>query len=99
MIIHNCIQGTPEWLRLRAGIPTASNFDKIVTPGGKASDSAEKYRLLLLAERLIGEPVDDKGYSHWMDRGSEMEAEAVRFYEFQRDIETVKIGFITNDAK
>lgn len=96
--IYDCVQGTTEWLALRAGIPTASNFDRIVTPGGKPSKSAEKYMLHLLAERLIGEPIEDRGYSHWMDRGSEMEAEAVNFYEFQRDVETVKVGFVTNEA-
>ena len=34
----------------------------------------------------------------WMDRGSQSEAEAVSFYELQRDQETIKAGFITNDA-
>ena len=53
--------------------------------------------LSLLAELMMGRPIEDSGFSHWMDRGSEMEAEAVNFYEFQRDIETVKIGFVTND--
>lgn len=98
MKVHDCIQGTTEWLALRAGIPTASNFDKIVTPKGTASKQAEKYLFLLLAERLMGHPVEERGYSHWMDRGSEEEVRAVSFYEFQRDIETVKVGFITNDA-
>lgn len=98
MKIHNCIQGTTEWLALRAGIPTASNFEKIVTPKGAKSKQDEKYMYLLLAERLMGHPVEDRGYSHWMDRGSEEEARAVAFYEFQREIETVKVGFITNDA-
>ncbi len=32
-----------------------------------------------------------------MDRGSQMEADAVAFYELQRDCDTVKVGFITND--
>lgn len=98
MKLYDCVQGTPEWLGLRAGIPTASNFDKIVTPKGAASKQAEKYMFLLLAERLMGHPVEERGYSHWMDRGSEEESRAVSFYEFQRDMETVKVGFITNDA-
>jgi hypothetical protein len=32
MKIHNCTQGTEEWRKLRAGIPTASEFHKIITP-------------------------------------------------------------------
>ncbi len=35
--------------------------------------------------------------SFWMRRGSQMEADAVAFYELQRDCETVPVGFITND--
>lgn len=52
----------------------------------------------LIAERLMGHPCLEF-VSHWMDRGSQMEAEAVNFYEFQRDEKTEKIGFLTNDAR
>jgi len=52
-------QGTQEWLRVRAGIPTASAFDSIVTPSGKPSKSAERYMYTLLAERLMGHPVTE----------------------------------------
>lgn len=97
IVIHDCIQGTTEWAALRSGIPTASNFDRIITPGGKPSKGAEAYAFSLLAERLMGHPCVEFT-SHWMDRGSQMEAEAVSFYEFQRDCETVKIGFVTNTA-
>lgn len=90
------IQGTSQWADLRAGIPTASEFHRIVTPSLKPSKSAEMYLCELIAERLTGEPT--VGYtSHWMDRGSELEKEAVNFYEFTRDIETEKIGFVTSD--
>ena len=95
-IIHDCIQGTQAWLELRAGIPTASNFDKIITPGGEASKSQEPYMFALLAERMMGHPIVE-AMSRWMDRGSQMEAEAVSFYELQHDCETVKVGFITTE--
>ena len=97
MIIHDCSQGTTEWLDLRAGIPTSSDFDKVLTPGGKPSKSAEAYLYALLAERMMGHPRIEY-MSRWMNRGSQTEAEAVSFYELQRDCETVKVGFITNDA-
>lgn len=96
MKLYDCIQGTPEWTHLRAGIPTASQFDRIVTPKGKISTQAEKYMYELLAERMMGHPIVEFT-SHWMDRGSQTEAEAVSFYEFTRDESTVKVGFITND--
>ena len=96
MRIHNVTQGTPEWLALRAGIPTASNFDMIVTPKGKASTQSERYMHTLLAERIMGHPVLEV-VTTWMDRGSQLEAQAVAYYEGQRDISTEKIGFLTND--
>ncbi len=96
MKTYDVVQGTEEWLQLRAGIPTASCFDEIITPGGKPSKSAEKYMLKLLAERIMQHPCIEF-VSHWQDRGSEEEARAVSFYEFTRDQPTVKVGFITND--
>lgn len=98
-IYHNdVIQGTPEWADLRLGIPCSSQFDRIITPSGKPSKAAEKYMFELLAERILLEPTT--GYtSHWMDRGSELEAKAVAYFEFTTETKTFKIGFVTNDAR
>ncbi len=98
MIIHTVLQGTDEWLRLRCGIPTASAFDKIVTPKGKLSTSAESYRNALLAERIMGHSIEER-VSMWMDRGRDLEAEAVAYYEGIRELDTVRVGFLTNDEK
>ncbi len=97
MKLIDVIQGTPEWLAARLGIPTASKFDQILTPGGKPSKSAEGYLRVLLAERIMGHPVTEF-VSTWMDRGTQTEADAVAHYELNRDADTVKIGFCTNDA-
>ena len=96
MKVYECVQGTSEWRQLRLGIPTASQFHRIITPKGKPSASQDKYLYELIAERFTGEPADPFS-SHWQLRGSELEAEAVNYYEFQKDIETVKVGFVTND--
>ena len=40
-------QGSNEWIAARLGLPTASNFDKIITPGGKLSTSSRKYGCFL----------------------------------------------------
>lgn len=100
MIFHEVTQGTEAWLRLRAGIPTASAFENIITPGGEPTkaERRERYMHTLLAERIMGKPVVDH-ISTWMDRGQSSEAEAVAYYEFQRNVTTKKIGFVTNDAK
>lgn len=97
MIVHDVQQGSPQWLQLRLGLPTASEFDSILTPGGKPSKAAEKYLFALLAEKIMGHPRIE-AVSTWMSRGSEMESEAVEFYELQRNLDTVPVGFITNDA-
>jgi ribosomal protein S18 acetylase RimI-like enzyme len=97
MIVHDCIQGSAIWLQLRSGIPTASCFDQILTPTGKRSTSAKSYMHKLIAERIMGHPCVE-AVSTWMQRGNDLEAEAVSFYEFQRDLDTVTVGFITNGA-
>ncbi len=96
MKIHDVAQGTTAWSELRSGIPTASCFDEIITPTGKLSKSQEGYMLTLLAERLMGHPLVEFT-SSWMQRGTEMESEADSFYRFQRDVDTQRIGFVTND--
>lgn len=98
MILHDVIQGTTEWLAVRAGIPTASAFDRIVTPKGKPSAQAEKYMHMLLAERIMGHPVLQVQTS-WMGRGKELEGEAVLYYEGVRELDTTVIGFVTNDER
>jgi YqaJ-like viral recombinase domain len=95
--IHNVKQGSPEWCQLRAGIPTTSAFDEVITRGGEASKSCTKYLHNLLAERVLGRPVTQY-VSLAMSRGSQAEAEAVASYELQRGLSTEAVGFITNDA-
>ncbi len=98
MKIHTVTQGSSAWLALRMGKPTASSFDKILTPTGKVSASQDGYLQSLIAELIMGHPAD--GFvSSAMERGKEMEAEAVSFYEFQNDVQTVPVGFITNDEE
>ncbi len=98
MIVHACLQGSDEWHRLRLGIPTASCFDRIITTK-KAEPSAQAgaYMMDLLAELVLGRPIE-KVSTSWMQRGNELEAEAVSYYEFQTDSETMPVGFVTNDA-
>ena len=98
MIVHDVLQGTTEWLAVRAGIPTASAFDRIITKSGKPSTQAEKYMHRLLAERMMGHPVTEH-VSYWMGRGNQLEAEAVAYYEGVRELDTQRIGFLTNDER
>lgn len=101
MIKHDIEQGTPEWRLLRAGMPTASEFDKIITPTGKRCKEAttDNFANRLIAELMMGEPVETFGGSHYMNRGKELEDEAAQFYSLITGHEIEKVGFCTDDAK
>lgn len=93
---HECDQYSGDWERLRLGIPTSSQFDKILTPAGKPSAQWKKYACQLVAEKLLNRPVETYT-SPFMERGSELESDAVEFYELLHDVKTKRIGFITTD--
>ena len=97
MIVHRCQQGTEEWKALRLGVVTGSGFDEILTPATlKPSKAADAYLARLVAETLIGAPVDEMS-SAWMERGTEMEPRARVWYEITRDVAVEQVGFITRD--
>lgn len=98
MILHDCDQNSEEWLALRSGLPTASEFFRIVTPTGKLSKSADGYAHKLIAEELLKEPVVDLSNLQWIERGKMLEPEAAELYEFETKDKTKPIGFITNDV-
>jgi putative phage-type endonuclease len=98
MIIENVIQGTPEWLKERCGIPTASNFDTIITTKGEPSKSRTKYMYQLAAERITG--VKEETYQNGiMQRGIEMEAEARCMYELITGNTVEQVGVCYPDEK
>lgn len=97
MKIHDVEQGSPEWLTLRLGIPTASMFDKIVTPKGKLSESSRDYAHRLVAERVLGRSLDSLDHLEWVVRGKELEPAAARMYEFEQSVATKVVGFVTSD--
>jgi hypothetical protein len=100
MIHHRVEQGSEPWLLLRLGIPTASNFHKIVTPTGKFSTTSRKYAYHLVAEKLLNQSLEDIGNLYYVARGKELEPQAVKMYEFERDVETEPCGFLTtNDMR
>ena len=80
MIALELQQQTPEWFAARCGVPSASNFDKIVTTKGEPSKQAQKYLWQLAGERVTGKQEESFTSGH-MQRGIELEAEARQFYE------------------
>jgi hypothetical protein len=98
MIEIPCRQGSPEWVAARVGIPSASNFHRIISPKtSKPLAGAETYRNELLAEWMLGASMDS-GRTEWTARGSALEESAVKYYELQRELDTREVGFIMHDT-
>lgn len=98
MIIVNVEQGSQEWLDLKAGVPSASNFDKIVTTKGVRSKTADKYVLQLAGEKVTG--TREEGFtSKAMEKGIEREEEASNFYEIATGATLEKVGIVYQNEK
>ena len=98
MKIIQCIQGSSEWFAARCGIPTASNFDKIITAKGEPSKQRIKYLYQLAGERITG--IAEETYQNaTMLRGIEMEDEARKLYEVITGGEVVKVGLCITEGK
>lgn len=96
MITLEIKQGTEEWFKARCGIPTASNFDSIITTKGEPSKQREKYLHQLVAERVTGRAVE--GYKNLaMERGQELESEARSLYEIINDVTVKQVGIAYKD--
>lgn len=98
MRILHCKQRSEEWHRVRLGIPTCSEFGRILTPGGKLSAQAEAYMDQLLSDWMTGVPDVDEPSTMYMDRGTELEPEAIRSYEFETGRKVETVGFILHDS-
>lgn len=99
MIIHDVEQNSEEWLAIRSGIPTASEFKKLVTTKGVRSKTLDTYCLTLAAEVFSGGDLDGWEGNYHTDRGHGLEPEAIESYEFINDCSVEKVGFVTNDEK
>lgn len=100
MQIISCDQGSPEWIKARLGIPTASEFHTVMAKGRDGGDSKTRrtYMLKLVGEILTGEQME--GYSnHHMERGKALEDEARNLYAFMKDASPECVGFIRNGNK
>jgi hypothetical protein len=100
MEIFNCDQGSEEWFRLRAGIPTASEFATVLASGkgGGESKTRRTYLMRLAGEIITGEPAESYTNVH-MERGKTMEEEARNYYAFVSDEPLSRVGFVRNGQK
>lgn len=95
--IYQCEQGTAEWLTVRAGIPTASCFDKVLAKGKGAAESKTRadYLYQLADERIYLDPVESYTNAN-IERGKAWESEARSIYALETATEPERVGFIRN---
>ena len=99
MKVIDCQQYTSEWWEARRGVPTASEFARIISPKKwEYAAGAQGYIHALIAETY--DPAygrHDQYVSRAMAVGTHMEPEARRFYEFSRGDEVQEVGFCLTD--
>jgi hypothetical protein len=99
MIIHDKVeQGTDEWLALRKGKFTASIASKLLTPTGKVSVSYKDEMGRIIAETLGLQPPEPHIETYWMARGSELEAQARKWFTVDTGFDVEEVGFIESDS-
>jgi hypothetical protein len=98
LTIINVEQGSAEWFEARLGIPSASNFATIMaagTDGGESITRAE-YLRRLAGEIITGIPAEETFKSKAMERGKEMEPQAIADYEERMKCEVQRVGLGIN---
>jgi len=91
MIIHEVEQNTPEWLELRKNKFTASNFGKLFMAKTTAGYNELINRVVF--ERVTGE-LPESYSNEYMQRGHDLEPEAIQRYEFETFRKVKRIGFV-----
>ena len=91
-------QGSAEWFEVRRGLPTASEFATIMADPAKAIKQGKvpgrtRYLYQLAGELLQGE-VNESYTNFAMQRGKEMEAEAIDYYARTRLVDLERVGFV-----
>jgi hypothetical protein len=101
VLLLDCEQGSPEWLAARRGIPTASNFDMIITAKtGKYSTSADDYAAMLIDEIVRPDEQEGFGGNRHTERGKLLEPQARNYYRFLTGYTVTECGLcLREDGK
>jgi hypothetical protein len=99
MQIIECAQYSAEWWAARRGVPTASEFSRIITPAKwQYAKGAATYMQELIAD--LYDPtygMHEEYVSRVMAIGTQREPEARRYYEFSREVSVEEVGFCKTD--
>jgi hypothetical protein len=91
-------QGSLAWHQLRSGVPTASQFHRIITPAKmQISEQRKGYACQLIAERLLKWQPETLDHVKHIEDGRANEPEAVKQLEFTLGVDTKSVGFVTTD--
>lgn len=94
---HDIEQNTDEWLNLRVGKITASNFDRICANMGKSFGKGAKDYAKKKALELVTKKIDEHSFSSpYFQRGHDLEPLAVEHYEFETFNTVSNGGFFEN---
>jgi hypothetical protein len=100
MKIAMCEQGSPQWWEAKRGIPSASNFSRIITSKTcKLSAQAEEYICELVGDKL-GHflPPNIEHFTNRATRwGEECEAQARAWYAMDEGAEVTQVGVCFTD--
>jgi hypothetical protein len=93
--IIDCEQGTEDWYMARLGIPTASEFKKVLAKS-KELRMRTGYMRRLAGEIITRRPAETYRNAD-MERGQVQEPEALELYCYVTEAEPQKVGFVRND--
>lgn len=97
-------QGSLEWFELHKGLPTASEFFKVMAKTGPRGGTTHKeyvmrdqYMRMLAGEIVTGELREPEWFGNrHTERGKEREDEARALYAMRHDVEPERIAFVRN---
>jgi hypothetical protein len=98
LVILDVVQGSTEWFEARLGIPSASKFGTIMASGKNGGESITRTEYLrrLAGEIITGRLAEETFKSSAMERGKEMEPEAIADYEKRNSVEVKRVGLGIN---
>lgn len=94
-------QYSPEWWEARRGLPTCSEFHRIMTPKTeKMSEGANSYIRYLISQKMRPTPefFTERAKTRDMEHGAMMEEEARNWYAMDRGAEVQQVGFCISDC-
>jgi hypothetical protein len=97
-------QGSAVWFELHKGIPTASEFFKVMAKAGPRGGTShkeyvqrEQYKRVLAGELVTGECREKEWFGNrHTERGHHREDEARALYAMTNDVEPTRVAFVRN---